>query len=299
VQKARNKGFVIAGALVVCTLALVAESAFAQSLGEIARRERARQKHLANPATHVYTNDDLGRQHILVPSDRARFDADRPNAAPATTPQAAKAPASLAKPTEIPLGDVARYYRLLKYLREEQRQNAEEALPGGTVLAAPDLPRMKVAPLPRQKRSLPSPAPLPAVVRDFPPAEGVRVRRGDSLWKLAERYLGDGSQWREIFAVNPQLPNPNLIRVGEFIALPQQAQGSSQLAGQEQRVQQGDSLWKLAKTHFGNGFAWTCIAQANPQIQNANLIYPGQLIAIPAGCTAAPQAAPTAARVFR
>jgi nucleoid-associated protein YgaU len=135
-------------------------------------------------------------------------------------------------------------------------------------------------------------------LRDFAPAEGVRVRRGDSLWKLAQRYLGDGSQWREIFAVNPQLTNPNLIRVGELLALPEQVQSPSQVSSHE-RVQRGDSLWKLAKAHFGSGFAWTCIAQANPQIQNTNLIYPGQLISLPAGCTAAPQAAPTAARVFR
>ncbi len=140
--------------------------------------------------------------------------------------------------------------------------------------------------------SLP-PAKKPEALRLSQPAkrdvvqapERVRVRRGDSLWKLAERHLGGGKHWRKIAAVNPQLSDPNLIRIGEWIRLPQ---GESNAVAKQVRVQKADSLWKVAQAELGSGQAWSCIAQANPQIQDVNLIYPGQILALPARCSALP-----------
>lgn len=50
-------------------------------------------------------------------------------------------------------------------------------------------------------------------------------------------------------------------------------------------VAKGDCLWFIAKRkeHYGNGFAWPKIYQANKdQIKNPNLIYPKQIFKIPA-----------------
>lgn len=50
-------------------------------------------------------------------------------------------------------------------------------------------------------------------------------------------------------------------------------------------VVKGDCLWFIAKKkeHYGNGFAWPKIYQANKdQIKNPNLIYPKQIFKIPA-----------------
>lgn len=50
-------------------------------------------------------------------------------------------------------------------------------------------------------------------------------------------------------------------------------------------VVKGDCLWLIAKKkeHYGNGFAWPKIFQANKdQIKNPNLIYPKQVFKIPA-----------------
>ncbi|MEV0220725.1 BTAD domain-containing putative transcriptional regulator [Streptomyces sp. NPDC050704] len=65
------------------------------------------------------------------------------------------------------------------------------------------------------------------------PAETVEVRAPrdgihDSLWRIAERTLGDGSRWPQIYALNrgrPQpdghaLTNPNLIHPGWVLSLP-------------------------------------------------------------------------------
>ncbi len=41
-----------------------------------------------------------------------------------------------------------------------------------------------------------------------------RVIKGDTLWALAQRY---GLSLEELIALNPQIKNPNLIRVGEEV----------------------------------------------------------------------------------
>lgn len=45
------------------------------------------------------------------------------------------------------------------------------------------------------------------------------VQRGDSLWKIAEKTLGDGRRWKELAALNG-VRNPDLIRPGQVIRLP-------------------------------------------------------------------------------
>lgn len=49
-------------------------------------------------------------------------------------------------------------------------------------------------------------------------------------------------------------------------------------------VQPGNSLWRIARRVYGSGFAYTTIYEANrDQIRNPDLIYPGQIFALPAG----------------
>lgn len=47
-------------------------------------------------------------------------------------------------------------------------------------------------------------------------------------------------------------------------------------------VQAGDTLWAIAKKYYGNGAEYPKIVSANSGIKNPNLIYPGQVFAIPA-----------------
>ena len=47
-------------------------------------------------------------------------------------------------------------------------------------------------------------------------------------------------------------------------------------------VKSGDCLWNIAKKYYGNGVQYTKIYNANKgKIKNPNLIYPGQVLAIP------------------
>lgn len=57
---------------------------------------------------------------------------------------------------------------------------------------------------------------------DAPPARVLTVRPGDTLWELAERHLGDGSRWTELYAANRAVvgADPDLIRPAERLRIP-------------------------------------------------------------------------------
>lgn len=50
------------------------------------------------------------------------------------------------------------------------------------------------------------------------------VVQGDNLWKIAQKYLGDGSRWQEIYTYNNNKSiiggNPNLILPGMELSIP-------------------------------------------------------------------------------
>jgi nucleoid-associated protein YgaU len=47
-------------------------------------------------------------------------------------------------------------------------------------------------------------------------------------------------------------------------------------------VESGDSLWKIAQKHYGDGSKYTAIFEANkPMLSDPDKIYPGQVLRIP------------------
>lgn len=48
------------------------------------------------------------------------------------------------------------------------------------------------------------------------------VEKGDNLWKIAEKALGNGARYTEIFEANkPMLKDPDLIYPGQVLRIPQ------------------------------------------------------------------------------
>lgn len=83
---------------------------------------------------------------------------------------------------------------------------ADGPVPPGTELRVP-VPLLAEAPL----DSGPS-APTDVLM--------VTVKDGDTLWALAEEFLGDGERWPDIAAVNPGLSDPDQIEVGWVLRVP-------------------------------------------------------------------------------
>ena len=47
------------------------------------------------------------------------------------------------------------------------------------------------------------------------------VKKGETLWKIAEHYYGDGSLYTKIFEANKDtVKDANLIRVGQRLRIP-------------------------------------------------------------------------------
>ena len=309
----------------------------AQDVAEAARQERAQKESKQKKSKHVYTEQDLKRDQILTPEDRAQVEAKKNQLAP---PSAEKAPEALDAQSlspDAPLGDVARHYRKQKQSQKLQLSaefhlpfaNAPAlASPKPPVLASPKPPVMPLRPpvskpaaprfapyQPPVKRSpferpkvffaapalvMPSRPPavrmmpskpaapasvapvVPVMPKGPPKLNAVIVKPGDSLWKIAQQNLGKGPRWHDLLAVNPGIVDANHIVAGSQIYLP--AAGISLRTATKITVRRGDTLSKIAQTQFGHASYWSCIAMANSAIRDANVIFEGQVLLLPASC---------------
>lgn len=118
------------------------------------------------------------------------------------------------------------------------------------------------------------------------------VVSGDSLWKIAAKFYGDGSYWTRIFLDNQNIiSNPNRIFVGmQLLINPIQmvtatagtAASGTQISGGNYTVVSGDSLWKIAQRAYGTGREWRKIYEANRSTISApEMIHVGQILMIP------------------
>lgn len=103
-----------------------------------------------------------------------------------------------------------------------------------------------------------------------------RVARGDDLWSLAERYYGDGAQWRRIVEANPRLHEDPLadLPIGELLTVPSPVTLVT--------VRSGDTLSGLAERHLGDARRWPEIHRLNGHlIDDPDLIDVGWVLKVP------------------
>jgi nucleoid-associated protein YgaU len=115
-----------------------------------------------------------------------------------------------------------------------------------------------------------------AYLDDKPVAEG--KAGSDGLWRLAPSEPLDPGQHR--------LRVDRLAQDGKPVArLEMKFQRQEPIPGDSNRrlhVVRGDNLWNIARAHYGEGFRYTTIFDANKeQIRDPNLIYPGQVFSLP------------------
>jgi LysM repeat protein len=111
-----------------------------------------------------------------------------------------------------------------------------------------------------------SPAPNP-YPQPGPVSSGTYVVQwGDTMRKIAARFDVSLS---DLLAVNPQIPNPNLIFFGQVVNIPGSASTYT--------IQRGDTMRLIAARY---GTSVDSLLGLNPQIWNANWIYAGQTIRV-------------------
>jgi len=108
------------------------------------------------------------------------------------------------------------------------------------------------------------------------------IQPGDTLTSLAARF---GVTVEAIVTVNPILVNPNAIYPGQIIHIPLAGQTMVPMASLY-IIQPGETLAVIAQRF---NIPVSALLRVNPQITNPNLIYPGQIIAIPLPYGAIPQ----------
>lgn len=92
------------------------------------------------------------------------------------------------------------------------------------------------------------------------------AKSGDTLGSIAKKY---GLSLKELLRLNPQIKNPDLIHVGDKIAV--------DIIKIEYTVRKGDTLSSIATKH---GMKLQNLLDLNPQIKNPDLISIGQKIRV-------------------
>ncbi|RPF19497.1 LysM peptidoglycan-binding domain-containing protein [Myceligenerans xiligouense] len=144
------------------------------------------------------------------------------------------------------------------------------------------------------------------------------VQPGDSLWRIAQETLGDGTRFKEIAHLNygaqqddgRALDGSHWVRPGWVLTLPDDASGSSvhQVADvahvseaasisevrpaetRDVTVERGDTLWEIAEEQLGDGTKYSELYEASRsttqpdgrKLTDPDLIYPGWQVTVPA-----------------
>jgi LysM repeat protein len=134
------------------------------------------------------------------------------------------------------------------------------------------LPNTPIGLLPITWAALPTPVPQP-----LPTGGTIHVvQPGENLFRIGLRY---GLRWDVIAAANG-LFNPNFVFTGQRLIIPAGGTVPPATGGPVVHVvQSGESLLTIAARY---GTTWQAIAAAN-NLANANFIFPGQRLNIPAG----------------
>jgi LysM repeat protein len=121
--------------------------------------------------------------------------------------------------------------------------------------------------------------------------EPYTVRRGDSLWKIAQECLGDGTKYVELVDLNRDLLHgrPDFLFPGTIIEIPVHAALDVETVGESYVVRPGDTLTGIAQQQLGEADGYSAIYDASrttvqpggAHLTNPDLIRPGWRLTIP------------------
>ena len=108
----------------------------------------------------------------------------------------------------------------------------------------------------------------------------VEVKKGDTLWGIAEKYLGSGSRYREIMSLNSL--TSATIHPGLVLSIPGTNAKANEAAKKTKTytVKRGDTLWGIAEKYLGSGSRYKEIMTLSKL--TSTTIYVGQVLTLPA-----------------
>ncbi|MEM1210161.1 MAG: LysM peptidoglycan-binding domain-containing protein [Planctomycetota bacterium] len=127
----------------------------------------------------------------------------------------------------------------------------------------------------------------------------VTVQAGDTLGRLAARHLGSADRWRDLLEANRgTIDSPDTIRVGQRLVLPsldatpapaenrpdaRRANPTQAFSGRRTyTVEEGDTLFTIARDTLGNGERWPDLFDANRhKLDSPDTVRPGQTLTLP------------------
>jgi len=96
------------------------------------------------------------------------------------------------------------------------------------------------------------------------------VRRGETLWEIAEQHLGSPRRYPEIIQANQRLlsGDPDTLQPGWVLKIPHGTPAAPKSGTfTEYTVTRGDTLSEIALEHLGDASAWPKIAKASRAIE--------------------------------
>lgn len=178
------------------------------------------------------------------------------------------------------------------------------------VAAAPEPRAQSQDPIPVETGAQPTRAPAPAPENAEEPSTPYVVKRGDSLWRIAEAHLGDGKRYGEIVDLNRRLlgGQPDFLVAGTVLQLPVVDPASSEPGDEQVVVRAGDTLSSIAAEQLDDADRYREIFRQSRSIQqhdgrrieDPDLILPGWRLKLPGNeqprLEAVPAPAPTPTR---
>jgi hypothetical protein len=109
------------------------------------------------------------------------------------------------------------------------------------------------------------------------------VQAGDDLWSLAERYYGDGRDWRKIAIANPTVltGGPDRLQVGWRLRIPD-LDRDGHTGDRAIAVRRGDTLSSIAERELGTSARWRDIFHVNrAQLSDPDELAVGMRLVLP------------------